>query len=164
MLSKPKVQTAGWYQQFNTDSQMVKISFLPARHWSRRGLSDTNRHLWGSFVVEAGGKKIFFSGDTGYGNHFKQVGSLFNGIDICIIGVGAYKPEWFMSPNHISPSDAVKAANEMNAKICIPMHYGTFDLSDEPMGEPEKILLKEKEEARLDAELHLLPVGKNLNY
>lgn len=164
MLKKPNVETAGWYQQFSTDTSKIEIYFMPARHWSRRGLTDTNKHLWGSFVIKANGKKIFFSGDTGYGSHLKEVGDLFGGIDFCIIGVGAYKPEWFMSSNHISPSNAVKAANEMRTNHFLPMHYGTFDLSDEPMGEPAQILLKEKSESRLNADLHLLSIGFNYQY
>ena len=164
MLKKPNVETAGWYQQFSTDTSKIEIYFMPARHWSRRGLTDTNKHLWGSFVIKANGKKIFFSGDTGYGSHLKEVGDLFGGIDFCIIGVGAYKPEWFMSSNHISPSNAVTAANEMRTNHFLPMHYGTFDLSDEPMGEPAQILLKEKSESRLNADLNLLSIGFNYQY
>ncbi len=161
MLKSPKVQTAGWYQQFDTDTSKIKIFFMPAKHWSKRRLFDTNKHLWGSFVIEAHGKKIFFSGDTGYDSHLKQIGDLFDGIDICIMGIGAFKPEWFMSPNHISPYDAAKASNEMRAGKFIPMHYGTFDFSYEPLGEPAQIITQEKLQNRLKAELIMLPTGKN---
>ena len=161
MLKDPKVQTAGWYQQYDTDTSKIKIFFMPARHWSRRRIWDTNKHLWGSFVIEANGKKIFFGGDSGYGSHFEQTGKLFNGIDICIMGIGAFKPEWFMSSNHTSPSDAARASNEMNAKQFIPMHYGTFDFSYEPLGEPVEILKNEKLLNKLNAELIILPAGKN---
>jgi L-ascorbate metabolism protein UlaG (beta-lactamase superfamily) len=161
MLKNPKVQTAGWYQQFETDTSKIKIYFMPARHWGKRGLWSNNEHLWGSFVIVSNGKKIFFSGDTGYGSHLKEVGELFNGIDICIIGIGAFKPEWLMSANHISPIDAVKASNEMEAKHFIPMHYGTFDFSQETLGEPQEILVHENQQGNLHAELDILPVGRN---
>jgi len=161
ILKNPKVQTAGWYQQYETDTSKIKIYFMPARHWSKRHLWDTNKHLWGSFVIEANGKKIFFGGDSGYGSHFKQTADLFNGIDICMMGIGSYKPEWFMSANHTSPYDAVKAANEMQAKQFIPMHYGTFDFTYEPLGEPVEILKNEKRLNKINAELIILPVGKS---
>lgn len=164
MLDSPKMQLAGWYQQYNTDTSKIKIYFLPARHWSSRNLFDTNKHLWGSFVIQTDDKKIYFSGDTGYNSHLKEVGTLFNGIDICIMGIGAFKPEWFMSPNHISPYDAVKASNEMQAKQFIPMHYGTFDLSNEPLGEPIEIMQNEKQQDKLNAELINLKVGENFHF
>jgi len=161
MASSPKMQLAGWYQQYNTDTSQIKIYFLPARHWSSRFLFDANKHLWGSFVIQAGDRKIYFSGDTGYDSHLKEVGTLFNGIDISIMGIGAFKPEWFMSPNHISPFDAVKAANDLQAKQFIPMHYGTFDLSNELLGEPIEIIQNEKSQSKLEAELVNLEVGEN---
>lgn len=160
MLNKPQVQTAGWYQQYKTDNSQIKIYFMPARHWSKRGLTDTNKHLWGSFVIEANGKRIFFSGDTGYGSHLKEINEIFGKIDLCIIGIGAFKPEWFMGANHISPLDAVKAVNEMEANTLIPMHFGTFDLSDEPIGLPQQILEAESKNGNLNANLNVLTVGK----
>lgn len=137
---KNELQTAGWYQKYNTAHTQVEVFFLPARHWSRRGLTDTNKRLWGSFLLQTNHTKIYFSGDTGYGSHLKEVKDLFGDIDYFICGIGAYKPEWFMHSNHISPKDALKAANEMQAKHFVPMHYGTFDLSDEPISEPIKEL------------------------
>jgi L-ascorbate metabolism protein UlaG (beta-lactamase superfamily) len=160
MLNKPQVQTAGWYQQYKTDNSQIKIYFMPARHWSKRGLTDTNKHLWGSFVIEANGKRIFFSGDTGYGSHLKEINEIFGKIDLCIIGIGAFKPEWFMGANHISPLDAVIAVNEMEANTLIPMHFGTFDLSDEPIGLPQQILEAESKNGNLNANLNVLTVGK----
>lgn len=161
MVKNPKIQTAGWYQQYVTDTSKIKIFFMPARHWSRRHIWDTNKHLWGSFVVEADGKKIFFGGDSGYGSHFKQIGEIFNGIDICILGIGTFKPEWFMSENHTSPADAATASNDLKAKKFIPMHYGTFDFSYEPMGEPVETIKNEKQRNKLNADLIVLPAGKN---
>ena len=92
--------------------------------------------LWGGFVIRAAGKTIYFMGDSGYGSHFKEIAKYFPAPDICIMGIGAYSPEWFMGPSHITPENAVKAFNEMGGKTFIPMHYGTFDLADEPFGEP----------------------------
>lgn len=157
-----QVQTAGWYQQYHTDGR-IKVFFLPARHWSKRGLNDLNRQLWGAFVIQAGGKTIYFASDSGYGSHFKDLGRIFPVIDYSIIGIGAYKPAFFMEQSHISPVDAVKAVNDMNARAMIPMHYGTFNLADEPMSDPVKTLHALEQEGAIHARLEHLKVGEELD-
>jgi L-ascorbate metabolism protein UlaG (beta-lactamase superfamily) len=154
------VQTAGWYQQYQT-TDALSIYYLPSRHWSKRSLNDTNKQLWGGFVFQTQDQTIYFSGDTGYGHHFAEAKVLFPSIDVAIIGVGAYKPEWFMHPNHISPQDAVRAFNELGAKTFIPMHYGTFDLSDEPVGEPVRLLKQLEEEKKINGKLKFLDLGES---
>ncbi|MFN7118342.1 MAG: MBL fold metallo-hydrolase [Saprospiraceae bacterium] len=160
ITSSKHIQTAGWYQQYALGDTPLEVYFLPARHWSRRGLWDINQRLWGAFVLKTNDLTIYFSGDTGYGSHLKEVGTIFPNIDYCIIGIGAYKPEWFMSPAHISPTDAVKAFHEMQAKHLIPMHYGTFDLSDEPLSEPPAILQQLKDEGKIKGNLCLPQPGE----
>ena len=135
-----KLQTAGWFQQFDLPDENLKICFLPMRHWSRRGLFDTNKRLWGAFLIEGAGRTILFGGDSGYGSHYEEINALFPAIDYAILGVGAYKPRWFMRANHNSPNDALQAFVDLNAKNFIPMHFGRFDLSDEPPGEPLRLL------------------------
>ncbi|MDR7131840.1 L-ascorbate metabolism protein UlaG (beta-lactamase superfamily) [Algoriphagus sp. 4150] len=144
---KNQVQEAGWYQQYNT-SEALAIDYLPSRHWSRRWLNDTNIQLWGSFMIQdkSTGKTIYFAGDSGYGQHFTDIGSDYE-IDIAMIGIGAYEPQWFMHPAHTGPTDAIKAFHDLKAKQWIPMHYGTFDLSDEPIFYPEQILREQHQEA-----------------
>ncbi|MFY8019641.1 MAG: MBL fold metallo-hydrolase [Bacteroidia bacterium] len=154
------IQEAAWYQTYSQEQLTkagINISFMPSRHWSRRGLFDTNKRLWGGFMFQSNATNIYFSGDTGYDLHLKELGDLFAKIDYCIIGVGAYKPEWFMSSNHISPSDAYKAFGEMGALKMIPMHFGTFDLSDEPMLEPQQIL---REFQKSDSNILLPALGE----
>lgn len=137
---KNQIQEAGWYQQYNT-AETLSIDFLPSQHWSRRWLTDTNIQLWGSFMIQdkATNKTIYFASDSGYGQHFKDIGNEYE-IDITMIGIGAYEPQWFMSSAHTGPSDAIKAVKDLKANQWIPMHYGTFDLSDEPIFYPEQIL------------------------
>lgn len=142
-FANTEIQTAGWYQQFALPNDKVKISFLPVRHWSRRGLFDTNARLWGGFVIEGAGKIIYFSGDSGYGSHYAELARLFPRIDYFIIGIGAYQPNWFMRANHNSPQEAFQGFLDAKADVLIPMHFGRFDLSDEPPSEPLR-LLKEK--------------------
>lgn len=156
------IQEAGWYQQYKTEDHSINITFVPARHWSKRGLFDTNKRLWGGFVIEAAGKRILFGGDSGYDAHYKQFASLFKSFDYAILGIGAYEPAWFMSPNHQSPKDALRAFVELNAKCFIPMHYGTFDLSDEPLNQPLKDLHEAAKEADLEGKLNVLEIGEAL--
>lgn len=143
-----EIQSAGWYQQYITD-ECIQICYVPSRHWGRRYWSDTNCNLWGGFVIQGGGKTIYFGGDSGYGSHFGDVGKVFPTIDYFIGGIGAYKPEFFMGQSHTSPTDAVQAFEDTGAKWMIPMHYGTFDLSDEPLGDPIRVLKKAKEQERI---------------
>jgi len=153
------IQAAGWYQQYKLDDAL-QITYMPARHWGRRGLNDTNKRLWGGFVIQGAGKTLYFSADSGYGSHFADAGKVFSNIDYCLIGIGAYKPEFFMGQSHASPQDAVKAANEMDASYMIPMHYGTFDLSDEPLGDPIQVLHKINRDGKLRAHLCDLKHGE----
>jgi L-ascorbate metabolism protein UlaG (beta-lactamase superfamily) len=157
-----QVQAAGWYQQYHTDPR-IKVFYLPARHWSKRGLRDVNSQLWGAFVIQGGGKTIYFASDSGYGSHFKDAGRIFPVIDYSIIGIGAYKPVFFMAQSHISPADAVKAVNDMHARVMIPMHYGTFDLSDEPMSEPIKELQGLERQGAIHGRLEQLKVGEEFH-
>jgi len=150
------IQSAGWFQKFNTPNSPLEIFYLPSRHWGRRYLTDTNVRLWGAFVIRSSSKTIYFSGDTGYGSHFKKAGELFPDVTHAIIGIGAYKPEWFMGSNHISPQDAVKGFNELGAKHLLPMHYGTFDLSDEALSDPYQAMLSQQEQGLINGQL-LLP-------
>jgi L-ascorbate metabolism protein UlaG (beta-lactamase superfamily) len=147
-----EIQAAGWYQEYITEN--IRICYVPSRHWGRRYWSDTNCHLWGGFVIQGGGKTIYFGGDSGYGSHFREVGEVFPSIDYFIGGIGAYKPEFFMGQSHTSPDEAVQAFEDTRAKWMIPMHYGTFDLSDEPLGDPMRVLKNAEGQERI---LYLRP-------
>jgi L-ascorbate metabolism protein UlaG (beta-lactamase superfamily) len=155
-----KILAAGWYQQFPLNNSLLQISFLPTRHWSRRGLSDTNASLWGAFLIESRGRKIYFGGDSGYGNHVKKVAELFGVVDYYIAGIGAFAPRWFMSPSHMHPEEVAKSSNELKPTYLIPMHYGTFDLSDEPLLEPARLIQQLKKENAFSATLLLPAVGE----
>ena len=154
------VQEAGWYQQYNLKEQNLKITFLPTQHWSNRYGWDMNETLWGSFVIEADGVNIYFGGDSGYCAYPKQAGELFANIDIAMIGVGAYYPAFMMKDVHTSPHDALQAFHDVKAKTFVPMHYGTFDLADEPLGEPYRILKQLEAENKINGDLKMLDVGE----
>jgi L-ascorbate metabolism protein UlaG (beta-lactamase superfamily) len=155
-----RIQAAGWYQQYPISKPGMEIAFLPSRHWSRRGFSDTNASLWGAFLIQSQGKKIYFGGDSGYGSHVKKVGELFGAVDYYIAGIGAFAPRWFMSPSHMHPEEVAKTSDELNPVHLIPMHYGTFDLSDEPLLEPARLIQRLKDENAFSAVLLLPAVGE----
>jgi L-ascorbate metabolism protein UlaG (beta-lactamase superfamily) len=153
------IQAAGWYQQYNTEPE-IKITYVPSRHWGRRYLTDTNVRLWGGYVIQAAGRTIYFGGDSGYGSHFSDIASIFPSIDYAMIGIGAYKPEFFMGQSHLSPIDGIKAFHNTQAKYLIPMHYGTFDLADEPVGDPIRVLKKEQEKQHVNGEILYVCAGE----
>lgn len=153
------IQSAGWYQQYKTEDDL-QITFLPSRHWANRSTFDVNTTLWGGFMIQCGGKCIYFSGDSGYGSHFSDIGKLFQQIDVALVGAGAYAPTWFMGQHHQDPYHAVEAFHATGAKTCIPFHYGTFDSADEPMGEPEQILSKLNAEGKIKSNLKFLKLGE----
>ena len=157
---KQRIESAGWFQQYNLGEQDLKITYLPTRHWSRRYLHDTNRHLWGAFMIESEGKTIYFGGDSGYSNHFKQTAELFPEIDVAMLGIGAFYPEWFMSASHTSPAEAINAFHDLGAHTFIPMHYGTFDLADEPLSEPLRRINQMQANGEIKKEVRLLKVGE----
>lgn len=142
---KNPIIEAGWYQQYQLETD-VQVSYLPAKHWNRRGLHDMNNMLWGSFMLQSPTQTIYFGADSGLGIHYTEIAQLIPNIDVAVLGIGAYKPEWFMNTAHTSPADALVAFEQLKAKQLIPMHHGTFDLSDEPVFYPkqELILLAEK--------------------
>jgi L-ascorbate metabolism protein UlaG (beta-lactamase superfamily) len=160
LFKKENMTEMGWHQQFTDEENNLNITYLPTRHWCRRFLTDTNRRLWGAFVFETGNKTIYFGGDSGYGNHFKSTAELFPSIDYAFLGIGAFAPVWFMESNHMSPSAAFDAFKDLQARRFVPMHFGTFDLSDEPLGEPLRLLKGIHEEHGLNGEVLFSEIGR----
>ncbi|MBL9039833.1 MAG: MBL fold metallo-hydrolase [Archangium sp.] len=125
----------------------ITIGSAPVQHFSNRGLTDEDGTLWSGWVITGAGGRTFFGGDTGYGPHFKAIGDRLGPFRLAVLPIGAYKPEWFMSPVHMSPSDAVDAALDLRAGMSVPVHFGTFQMADDGETEPIDALqlaLKEK--------------------
>jgi L-ascorbate metabolism protein UlaG (beta-lactamase superfamily) len=114
----------------------VELEFVPSHHWSRRSLTDTCKTLWGGWVLSTGDTKVYFAGDTGYGHWFAEIAAHHPGIDLALLPVGAYEPNWFMKPVHMSPAEAVQACGDLGAPRMATMHWGTFVLSAEPLLDP----------------------------
>lgn len=132
---------AGWYQEYPMQFEHLTVQYLPAKHWNRRYLHDLNRMLWGSFMLHYKEHTLYFGADSGIGSHFDEIGDQFD-IDVSFLGIGAYEPIWFMHPSHTSPKDVLLVKEKLNSNYIVPMHYGTFDLSDEPIFNPKNELLK----------------------
>ncbi len=125
-----KVIELDWWK--STETHKIKLSCTPTNHFSSRGTFDRNTSLWGGFILEKSDKKIYFVGDTGYSeNLFDQIGVKYGPIDLSFIPIGAYKPEWFMSPIHVNPEEAVILHKEVKSKLSVAMHFGTFALADD---------------------------------
>lgn len=155
-----KYQEAGWYQQYNLPGDSVKVFLLPAYHWYKRTLFDDDKRLWGSFILQTPSKTIYISGDTGYQEHFLKIAELFPTIDIAIMGVGAYKPAYMMETIHLNPLEAVHAFHDLGGKVFIPMHYGTYDLSDEPLSEPLRLLREQEQQGMIKGKFQVLDMGE----
>jgi len=118
----------------------LNITYVPAQHWSRRRFWDTNRMLWGGHVIAAQGARAYFAGDTGYPAQFGEIARRCGAPDIALLPIGAYEPRWFMEAQHMNPDDACSAFSELGARTFVAMHWGTFRLTDEPVGEPPERL------------------------
>lgn len=130
------IEEAAWYQEYDLPADAPSITFLPCRHWCRRGLFDFNRVLWGSFMIEHKGHKIYFGGDSSVDTHWEEIARLFPDITIAMLAIGAYSPDFVMRDVHTTPEEALQGFRDLQARYFLPMHYGTYDLSDEPVSEP----------------------------
>ena len=131
------VNEMDWYEEIKINNHL-KITFLPAVHWSKRSLTDTNKTLWGNFLIQYKNIKILFACDTGYGNIYKEIGEKYGPIDITMINIGAYdfRPMFDKSIYHTTPEEALNVAQDLKSKKVLGMHWGTFVLSLEPIMEP----------------------------
>ena len=152
------IEEAAWYQVFDTEG--IEITYLPTRHWSRRSLNDFNQVLWGAFMIRANGKTVYFGSDSGYGAHYKETAKLLPDIDVAMLGIGAYMPPMMMQEIHKNPEEAMQAFLDLGAQSMIPMHYGTYDLSDEPISEPYHRVQASFEEHGIRDKLFPLGVGE----
>jgi N-acyl-phosphatidylethanolamine-hydrolysing phospholipase D len=116
----------------------VKIQCLPSQHWSRRGARDQGRTLWASWAVIGPERRFYFGGDTGYFAGFERIGAALGPFHLAALPIGAYLPAAMMAPWHLTPEEAVRAGRDLRAQRLLAMHFGTFDLSDEPLDEPPR--------------------------
>lgn len=132
-----------WWDRVELNSDLA-LTFVPAQHFSARGLWDRNRTLWGGFAIEGAGQLIYFAGDTGYSPYFKEIRERLGAPTMALLPIGSFKPLGLMNPMHMSPQDAVQAHLDLEAQNSLAIHFGTFQMSadhyDEPVVELKKAL------------------------
>lgn len=133
VIAREQCFELAWWESVNIGELLITLT--PSKHWSKRTPFDTNKALWGGYIIQKGGQTLYHAGDSAMGEHFKAIGERFT-IDEAFLPIGAYLPEEIMKHNHTNPPEAIQAGIDLGAKIIIPIHYGTFKLSDEPMNEP----------------------------
>ncbi len=156
----PHVVAFDWWETREIGG--VRVTFVPAHHWSRRSLRE-DKSLWGGWVIESPRATVYFSGDTARMPVLAEIGRRFPRIDYALLSVGAYEPTWFLKSMHMSPEEAIAAFHDLSARHLVPIHWGTILLGDEPPGEPPVRLRKEFARRGLPAEaLQVLAVGETI--
>jgi N-acyl-phosphatidylethanolamine-hydrolysing phospholipase D len=150
-LGARTVEEIDWWVRLGTGR--VWLTATPAQHFSARGPHDRNCSLWSGYAIELGARKVYFAGDTGYHPEFRAIGEKLGPFDVLLLPIGAYEPRWFMRVMHMNPEEAIRAAiaiHEGAAEMAsadfappafpavVPIHWGTFKLTDEPMDEPPR--------------------------
>jgi L-ascorbate metabolism protein UlaG (beta-lactamase superfamily) len=129
-----------WWQD-HACAPGLQATLVPAMHWCRRGPFATNVRLWGGFMLRAGGRLVYFAGDSAYDDRlFAEIGRRCGGPDLAMIPIGAYEPRWFMRSAHMNPEEAVRVHRDLGARRSLAIHWGTFQLTDEGREEPVRAL------------------------
>ncbi|SFT03397.1 MBL fold metallo-hydrolase [Paenibacillus sp. BC26] len=150
-----------WWQSATISG--ITFTFVPAQHWTRRTLTDTNTSHWGGFIIESElAPTVYFAGDSGYFDGFKEIGSRFD-IDVALMPIGAYEPEWFMRQQHVTPEEALQAFLDVGAKRFIPMHYGSYKLADDtPREALDRLEAESKRLSLARGTVMILPHGETV--
>jgi N-acyl-phosphatidylethanolamine-hydrolysing phospholipase D len=135
-LPGARVMELDWFESFAEGA--ISFRLLPSQHWSMRNPWDTNRRLWGAWLIQGGKRSVFFCGDSGYFYGFQEYGRKFGPLDVAILPIGAYEPRWFMKDHHMNPQEAIMAFFDLRAEVMIPQQWGVFDLTDEPLDLPPR--------------------------
>ena len=144
-----RVEELDWWQE--REYRAVKFVCVPAQHFSQRTLSDANQRLWASWAVLSPERRLYFSGDTGYFAGFKEARQRLGPFDLAAIPIGAYLPPEIMKSVHLTPEEAVQVFIDLDARALLGIHWGTFDLAEEPLDEPPQRLLAEVRRRKIDA-------------
>jgi L-ascorbate metabolism protein UlaG (beta-lactamase superfamily) len=158
-MGAKRVEEIDWWQSHTFKE--IRITSTPANHFSSRGTFDRNTSLWCGFHLEKRDKKIYFLGDSGYSDIFKEIGDRLGPMDLSLIPIGAFKPRWFMGPIHISPEESLQVHKDVNSKKSIAMHFGTFALADDNPERAIRELTEAKEQTSVsDDEFEIIEEGR----
>ena len=157
-----KIEELDWWQ--TSRAAPLRVTVTPAQHFSARTLFDRNRALWGGFLIETGGRRVYHTGDSGYGPHFREISARLGPIDLALIPIGAYEPRWFMRDIHMNPAEAVQAHLDLGARQSVAMHFGTFQLTPEGIDQPVRDLANALREQGVPAEeFRTIEVGESVH-
>lgn len=141
----------------------LEITCVPAKHVSKRRPGDASSKACAGFVVRGSSSTVYFAGDTAYDDFFAEIGKRFS-VDVALLPIGAYKPEKWFKNLHLHPVTAIQAFEDLHARHLVPIHWGTFWISDEPMAEPPKLLQAEAERRGCAGAVHVLNNGESLTF
>jgi N-acyl-phosphatidylethanolamine-hydrolysing phospholipase D len=154
-----RVEELDWWQ--GREYRGVNFVCVPAQHFSQRTLWDGNTRLWASWAVLSRERQLYFSGDTGYFGGFKEAGERLGPFDLAAMAIGAYLPPEIMKSVHTTPEEAVQAFVDLDARVLLGIHWGTFDLAEEPLDEPPTRMLAEIRRRGIDPErAWILKIGE----
>ncbi len=139
-MGASQVRELDWWDE--VDEGPFHLTCLPAQHWSNRLTQRRNGSLWCSWLIDAGDRRLYFAGDSGWFPGFAEYGRRFGPLAAALLPIGAYEPRWFMRYQHMDPAEALAAAGALVARELVAMHWGTFVLTDEPLDEPPRALAR----------------------
>src|SRR5262249_23870100 len=149
-----------WHDFVSLDG--IKMTALPAIHYSRRGIFDKNKSLWASYTIVNEKHRLYFSGDTAYGTLFKSIGEEHGPFDVAMLSIGACEPRCVMGFFHLSPEEAVQAGIDLKANWLVGMHWGTIVMSEEPPFEPPERFKKAGQALGIpDTRIGLMKIGES---
>ncbi|MDB5035775.1 MAG: hypothetical protein JWQ98_3016 [Chlorobi bacterium] len=138
-IDVPNATDMDWWDAIDLGGGM-RLTCMPARHFSNRGTFDRDTTLWCGFMLEGPAGQVYFAGDSGTGPHFEEIGRRFPSIRLALLPIGAYRPRWFMSPVHMGPDDAVRVHRTLKASRSMGIHFGTFAQADDGETEPVELM------------------------
>ena len=145
-VANDKIKEFDWYEE--SFEENIRFALTPTQHFSGRGLTDRDDYLWGSWVIQGSKSSLYVSGDSGYNSHFKAIGEKYGAFDIACMECGAYNDNW--SEVHMLPEQSVQAAQDLGAKVMLPMHWAGFNLSTHAWDEPITRALQHATEIKQD--------------
>jgi len=154
-LGFARVVTLEWWQTKSIGG--LEVTMTPCKHWGARFFKDTHRGF-GGYVIRGGGHALYHSGDTAYFDGFASIGKRLKP-EIALLPIGAYRPDSYRGV-HTCPEEALQGFLDLGARRMIPMHYGTFRLSQEPMEEPVERLMEAARHAGVAGAVCVLPEGE----
>jgi L-ascorbate metabolism protein UlaG (beta-lactamase superfamily) len=156
-----QIEELDWWQR--STAAPFQVTLAPSQHFSARTPFDRNRALWGSFLLDLAGRRIYFAGDTGFSGHFTSIRERLGRVDLALLPIGAYEPRWFMKDIHMNPAEAVQAHLDLRAKESVAMHFGTFQLTPEGIDQPVHDLKTALRERQLGSKrFRVLGFGESL--